>query len=81
MAIVKMVMALVFMAASLGVKWAGAQVHHVVGGDRGWDPSTDVASWSSGRSFRVGDKICKLLLYSFFKSVTNLKKISGYILQ
>ncbi|EOY28875.1 Copper binding protein 9, putative [Theobroma cacao] len=57
MAIVKMVMALVIMAASLGGKWVGAQVHHVVGGDRGWDPSSDVASWSSGRSFRVGDKI------------------------
>ncbi|XVF27990.1 hypothetical protein REPUB_Repub14bG0157200 [Reevesia pubescens] len=57
MAIVKMVMALVVMAASLGGKQAEAQVHHVVGGDRGWDPSSDVASWSSGRSFRVGDKI------------------------
>ncbi|XVE51021.1 hypothetical protein DITRI_Ditri02bG0004700 [Diplodiscus trichospermus] len=57
MAIVKMAMALVVMAASLGGKWAEAQVHHVVGGDRGWDPSSDVASWSAGRSFRVGDKI------------------------
>nr|XP_016501431.1 PREDICTED: mavicyanin-like [Nicotiana tabacum] len=38
---------------------AGAhdQVQHVVGEDRGWDPSSDVASWSSGRIFRVGDKI------------------------
>ncbi|XVE87692.1 hypothetical protein DITRI_Ditri19aG0008000 [Diplodiscus trichospermus] len=57
MVTVKMVMALVVMAASLGVKRAGAQVHHVVGGDRGWDPSSDLASWSSGRIFRVGDKI------------------------
>ncbi|MBA0881513.1 hypothetical protein Goshw_005992 [Gossypium schwendimanii] len=56
--VTKMVMVLVFMAASTGVKWVGAQVHHVVGGDRGWDPSFDVASWSSGRIFRVGDKIC-----------------------
>ncbi|XP_022721048.1 mavicyanin-like [Durio zibethinus] len=57
MAIVKTAMALLIVATSLGVKWAEAQVHHVVGGDRGWDPSSDVASWSSGRSFRVGDKI------------------------
>ncbi|XP_040969616.1 mavicyanin isoform X2 [Gossypium hirsutum] len=57
MAIVKMVMAVVIMAASLGGKLGAAQVHHVVGGDRGWDVSSDVASWSSGRSFRVGDKI------------------------
>ncbi|KAL5836391.1 hypothetical protein ACOSQ4_015888 [Xanthoceras sorbifolium] len=41
----------------LGGNWAHAQVHHVVGGDRGWEPSTDVAAWSSGRVFRVGDKI------------------------
>ncbi|KAL4332134.1 hypothetical protein GQ457_07G027990 [Hibiscus cannabinus] len=57
MAILQMVMAVVVMAATLGGEMAGAQVHHVVGGDRGWDPSSDVASWSSGRSFSVGDKI------------------------
>ncbi|OVA10063.1 Plastocyanin-like [Macleaya cordata] len=34
-----------------------AQVHHVVGGDLGWDPSTDIQSWSSNRDFRVGDSI------------------------
>ncbi|KAK8592233.1 hypothetical protein V6N13_062819 [Hibiscus sabdariffa] len=52
----KMVMALVVvMAPSLGlIRWAvGAQLHHhVVGDDRGWDPSSDIATWSSGRSFR-----------------------------
>ncbi|XP_055827950.1 mavicyanin-like [Solanum dulcamara] len=47
------VVATVFTAATV----AGAQVHHVVGEDRGWDPSTDVASWSSQRVFRVGDKL------------------------
>ncbi|KAK2652928.1 hypothetical protein Ddye_012784 [Dipteronia dyeriana] len=41
----------------LGGKLAHAQLHHVVGGDRGWESSTDVAAWSSGRVFRVGDKI------------------------
>ncbi|XP_059307155.1 uclacyanin 1-like [Lycium ferocissimum] len=48
-----LVVAIVFTAATV----AGAQVHHVVGEDRGWDPSTNVASWSSNRVFRVGDKI------------------------
>ncbi|KAF7803820.1 mavicyanin-like [Senna tora] len=43
--------------ASLGGKCVVALVRHVVGGDRGWDPSTDIASWSSGRIFRVGDEI------------------------
>ncbi|XP_054779177.1 blue copper protein-like [Prosopis cineraria] len=34
-----------------------ANVHHVVGGDRGWDPSSDLSAWSSARTFRVGDEI------------------------
>ncbi|KAJ0081892.1 hypothetical protein Patl1_09813 [Pistacia atlantica] len=57
---VKMASALVmivFMAVSLGGKWAAAEVHHVVGNDRGWDLPSDVAGWSSGRVFRVGDKL------------------------
>uniref|UniRef100_A0A7N0VDL3 Phytocyanin domain-containing protein n=1 Tax=Kalanchoe fedtschenkoi TaxID=63787 RepID=A0A7N0VDL3_KALFE len=44
-------------AASLGGGLVGAQVHHVVGGDRGWDPDSGVGSWSSGRVFSVGDKL------------------------
>ncbi|KAF3451806.1 hypothetical protein FNV43_RR07902 [Rhamnella rubrinervis] len=51
------ILAMVLTTLSFGGKRVGAQVHHVVGGDRGWDPSTDVASWSSGKSFRVGDKL------------------------
>ncbi|KAL7242986.1 hypothetical protein ACSBR1_015402 [Camellia fascicularis] len=46
----------VFSVAIAG-KSVVAQTHHVVGGDRGWDPSSDLASWSSGRIFTVGDKI------------------------
>ncbi|GAV65202.1 Cu_bind_like domain-containing protein [Cephalotus follicularis] len=59
MAGVKVVLAMIIISLiGLGGKWVGAQVvHHVVGGDRGWDPSSDVASWSSGRVFKVGDKI------------------------
>ncbi|CAM8979542.1 unnamed protein product [Rhodiola kirilowii] len=34
-----------------------AQVHHVVGGDRGWDLDSGIASWSSGRVFSLGDKL------------------------
>ncbi|KAK7303370.1 hypothetical protein RJT34_14274 [Clitoria ternatea] len=43
----------------VGGKWVEveAEVHHVVGGDRGWDPASDLVSWSSGRVFRVGDQI------------------------
>lgn len=37
-------------------KWgAEAQTHHVVGDDRGWDSSSNVASWANRRIFRVGD--------------------------
>lgn len=38
--------------------------HHVVGDDRGWDPSSDLLYWSSARIFRVGDNICEHL-YSY----------------
>ncbi|XP_057463414.1 uclacyanin 1-like [Actinidia eriantha] len=56
---VKLWIAVVVVLVSIGGRWAGAQaqVHHVVGGDRGWDPSSDLASWSSARIFAVGDKI------------------------
>ncbi|KAH9749782.1 Phytocyanin domain-containing protein [Citrus sinensis] len=47
-----MIMA-VALSLGLGGQWAAAQVHHVVGGDRGWDSSSDVASWSAGRVFRA----------------------------
>ncbi|XP_061963419.1 umecyanin-like [Populus nigra] len=50
----KMLMLLVLVSVSLG---AGAQVHHIVGGERGWDPYADLGLWSSARTFRVGDKI------------------------
>ncbi|KAL5576327.1 hypothetical protein UlMin_018026 [Ulmus minor] len=54
-----LVLALVLATATLGLggQWVGAQVHHVVGGDRGWEAASDVATWSSGKIFRVGDKI------------------------
>jgi len=57
-----MVLVLVLVLVSLN---DGAQVHHVVGGDRGWHPYSDIGSWSSARTFRVGDKICKPSLNIF----------------
>ncbi|CBI33124.3 unnamed protein product, partial [Vitis vinifera] len=54
MAEVKLVVALLLLVY---VSWAGALVHHVVGGDRGWDTSSDVQAWLSNKVFRVGDKI------------------------
>ncbi|TMW95709.1 hypothetical protein EJD97_008457 [Solanum chilense] len=51
-----LVVAIVFTAVATVVV-AGDPVHHVVGEDRGWDPSTDITSWYSQRVFRVGDKI------------------------
>ncbi|KAK7245937.1 hypothetical protein RIF29_40791 [Crotalaria pallida] len=38
-------------------QWVEAQVHHVVGADRGWDPTSDLVYWSEGKVFRVGDQI------------------------
>jgi hypothetical protein len=45
---------------------AGGEVHHVVGGDHGWDPNSDILSWSSGKVFRVGDQICMSLSFYIF---------------
>jgi len=58
----------------LSGKGVAGQEHHVVGADRGWDPTSDLVSWSSGRVFRVGDQICKshsfsLFLYQIGKSI------------
>jgi hypothetical protein len=38
---------------------AAAPVHHVVGGDPGWDVASDVLAWSAGRHFAVGESLCK----------------------
>ncbi|KAL6197695.1 hypothetical protein ACLB2K_033301 [Fragaria x ananassa] len=58
MAGLKVVFVVLTISFSLGGNWVGAQVHHVVGGDRGWDPAnSDLTSWSSGKSFMVGDTI------------------------
>ncbi|TQD98765.1 hypothetical protein C1H46_015674 [Malus baccata] len=63
------VLAVGIAAVSLGGSLVGAQVHHVVGGDRGWDPSSDLASWSSGKTFRAGDKMCESSLSSCLSSL------------
>ncbi|KAF5474917.1 hypothetical protein F2P56_006769 [Juglans regia] len=57
MKMVDVALVLLISLSQLGGNWVEAQVHHVVGGDRGWDQSSDVSSWSSARNFRVGDKI------------------------
>lgn len=61
--LVVMVVVVAFLVGHGGQKVA-AEMDHVVGSDRGWDPSSDLASWLSGREFRVGDKICKFLFLS-----------------
>ncbi|PNX93135.1 early nodulin-like protein 2-like [Trifolium pratense] len=48
---------LVVVVVALSMNVAASEVHHVVGGDHGWDPNSDILSWSSGKVFRVGDKI------------------------
>ncbi|PRQ28301.1 putative cupredoxin [Rosa chinensis] len=63
MAGLKVVFVVLAISFSLGGNWVGAQVHHVVGGDRGWDPAnSDLTSWSSGKSFMVGDTLCEVCI-------------------
>uniref|UniRef100_A0A1D1XS13 Early nodulin-like protein 2 n=1 Tax=Anthurium amnicola TaxID=1678845 RepID=A0A1D1XS13_9ARAE len=55
-AVVVLALALVMEPLTPGV--AGAELgHHVVGGDRGWDAASNIAEWSAGEVFRVGDSI------------------------
>ena len=64
-------------AICLGGKWVEAQVHHVVGADRGWDQTSDLVSWSASRVFRVGDQIW--LTYSVAQGlVAELKSREEY---
>ncbi|KAL8128833.1 hypothetical protein V2J09_017988 [Rumex salicifolius] len=51
-------MALILSLAAFGKCSAGDDFrHHVVGDDRGWDPSSDLAYWAAGRTFIVGDSL------------------------
>lgn len=63
--IVAVVAAVALAAMTMSIDVAAAEVNHVVGGDHGWDPTSDVLYWSSDRIFRVGDQICmSFILFS-----------------
>ena len=53
----KLVMAICIVYVWVGYGGEAQTVHHVVGGDRGWDPNSDLSSWSHSRLFRIGDNI------------------------
>ncbi|GAA0151195.1 hypothetical protein LIER_09968 [Lithospermum erythrorhizon] len=50
-------LAMVLLSMALSLQMVAATHHHVVGDDKGWDTSTDLASWASARIFKVGDNI------------------------
>ncbi|XP_047318212.1 uclacyanin 1-like [Impatiens glandulifera] len=52
----KMVLFMIALVITISIVRATAY-DHVVGDDRGWDPATRLSGWSSGRTFKVGDKI------------------------
>ncbi|XP_019171775.1 PREDICTED: early nodulin-like protein 2 isoform X2 [Ipomoea nil] len=58
--VVAVAVAVVVLVVAVGGGGGGvtAQVLHVVGGDRGWEPSNIIHDWCSGRVFRVGDTVC-----------------------
>ncbi|KAE9619862.1 hypothetical protein Lal_00040216 [Lupinus albus] len=63
------------LVATLMVKEALA-TQHVVGGTQGWDQSTDFNSWTSGQTFKVGDKL--VFKYSSMHNVVELGGESDY---
>lgn len=66
----RVLLVVVLVAVAVGGQEVQGPVHHVVGGNRRWNPDSDIGTWLSGRVFRVGDKLCKHLFslnlkYSF----------------
>jgi hypothetical protein len=62
----------------VGAQLPAEEVHHVVGGQVGWHPQVNLASWSSGRLFTVGDK----LWFSYspaHESVVELQTLEEYL--
>ncbi|KAJ1428688.1 Phytocyanin domain [Sesbania bispinosa] len=79
----EMIVAFVVVAISLqllGGKWvaAAAEVHHVVGGDRGWDPTSNLLAWSSGRALGLGTKSVRLTYSVAQGLVAELKSREEY---
>ncbi|XP_058751489.1 mavicyanin-like [Vicia villosa] len=68
-------MILVVLIATLITKEVLA-TQHVVGGNQGWDPSSDFDSWSSSQTFKVGDQL--VFKYSPMHSVVELGNESAY---
>lgn len=62
-----MILSVAVVVMSLSGECVRGDQNHVVGGDRGWDPTSDLVSWSQGRLFRVGDQICKSFFFFFTK--------------
>ncbi|CAN6552670.1 unnamed protein product [Malus baccata var. baccata] len=78
--ILKVAIAVLFVgvaAVSLGGSLVGAQVYHVVGGDRGWDPSSDLASWSSDKTFRAGDKMSYSTAHGYIAEVKSKEEFES----
>ncbi|BAU01537.1 hypothetical protein LR48_Vigan10g214800 [Vigna angularis] len=65
---------LALLAAMVAKEVFAAQ--HVVGGSQGWDQSTDFKSWTSGQTFKVGDKL--VFKYSSLHSVVEVGNESAY---
>ncbi|KAL8160793.1 hypothetical protein V2J09_012282 [Rumex salicifolius] len=53
LAVMAVLLTLAFSKCSAGEHFR----HHVVGDDRGWDPTSDVGSWAAARIFVVGDSL------------------------
>lgn len=54
-----MIGVMVFVGGAMGAQ-------HVVGGSQGWDESTDLNSWASSETFKVGDQLGKSVVPHHF---------------
>ena len=65
----------VFVFIALTANRARAE-KHVVGGSQGWEASTDFASWTSSKTFKVGDQLGMFLYLDLHKKYKGVLTIS-----
>lgn len=69
-----MAFATLFLVLILGVATRSAYaVQHIVGDDNGWTNFGDYTTWATGKTFNVGDTLCKYssIISYFIKTLCN----------
>lgn len=71
---------LVFLVVILGFSSTCTATTYMVGDNSGWDISTDLDSWTTGKQFQVGDVLGNLILSMTYLSIIQILKIRCYVI-